>query len=246
MYGNGKFGLAPYEKIKDNHPFGGPFQAQIFAVYMLRHFSFDLVEHIAKSKNPDAVKLHPEIKRFIGTGNATGLGMTPFLISHPRIIHQWIYIRKKAIAKVKNIYPSKDDLDLTIAWINRIAKYFEDSRLIDRDIFVDPKTLAKQIRKVKAWILEYKNDQTLDNNQTIDFWADLTELTGKHISIEIEELLHTIMLEIYADHVINLEADMNVEETYQIEPRMTIDYLKELIENQYRWVFEYDFTDPVD
>src|SRR5690625_3122591 len=246
VYGNGKFGLAPYEKIKENHPFSGPFQAQMFAVYMLRHFSFDLVEHIAKANNPEAIKLHPEVKRYIGTGNATGLGMAPYLISHPRIIHQWIYIREKAIAKVKNIDPSKDDLDLTIVWIDRIANYFEDSQLIDRDIFVDPKVLAEQIRKVKEWIVEYEYKGTIQGHPTIDFWADLTKLTGKQISIEIEELLHTIMLEIYADHVINLEVDTNVKETYQIEPRMEINYLKELIETQYGWVFQYDFNDPID
>lgn len=244
VYGNGKFGLAPYEKIKENHPFSGPFQAQMFAVYMLRHFSFDLVEHIAKCQNPQAIKLHPDIKRFIGTGNATGLGMAPYLISHPRIIHQWIYIREKALAKVKSIQPTKDDLNLAIMWIDRIADYFDESGLIDRDIFVKPETLGCQTRKVKEWVLEYKENKTLANKKTINFWHDLSVLTGKNISIEIEEIVHTIILEIYADHVMNLHAEMNVEETYQIEPRMTIKYLKELIKDQYSWTFQYDFTDP--
>ena len=244
VYGNGKFGLAPYEKIKNNHPFSGPFQAQMFAVYMLRHFSFDLVEHIAKSQNVNAAKLHPDIKRYIGTGNATGLGMAPYLISHPRIIHQWIYIREKAIAKVKSIQPTKDDLNLAIMWIDRIADYFDQSNLIDRDYFVDPETLGNQTRKVKDWVLEYSNNQTLNKKRSINFWHDLSKLTSTFISIEIEELLYTIMLEIYADHVMNLQSDMNVEETYQIEPRMTIKYLRELIKDQYSWTFQYDFNEP--
>lgn len=244
VYGNGKFGLAPYEKIKDNHPFSGPFQAQMFAVYMLRHFSFDLVEHIALQKNPDAVLLAPEIKRFIGTGNATGLGMAPFLIAHPRLIHQWVYIREKAIARVKDIQPSRDDLALMRYWLNRAATYFDDSRLIDREIFFKPEKLAEQCRFLNKIVLEYLKSGTLMKQPTQDMWHDLSVLAERTASIEMQELLHTLLLELYTDHVIDLERRMNVEETYQIEPRMKIRELIDLIKQQYTWVFQYDFTNP--
>lgn len=244
VYGNGKFGLAPYEKIKDNHPFSGPFQAQMFAVYMLRHFSFDLVEHIASQKNSEAIKLDPEIKRFIGTGNATGLGMAPFLISHPRLIHQWVYVREKAIARVKDIVPGYDDLKLMIDWLDRIADYFDESRLIDREIFVKPEELAQQSRFLKEIVLEYMEIGTLTGKPTIDLWHNLSQIAAEKVSIEMQELLHTILLELYVDHVTDLERCMNAEETYQIEPRMTMKQLKRIIENQYKWVFQYDFTNP--
>ncbi|WP_080872411.1 hypothetical protein [Oceanobacillus timonensis] len=244
VYGNGKFGLAPYEKMKDNHPFSGPFQAQMFAVYMLRHFSFDLVEHIALQKNPDAVRLAPEIKRFMGTGNATGLGMAPFLNAHPRLIHQWVYIREKAIARVKDIQPSPDDLTLMVYWLNRVANYFDDSRLIDREIFFKPEKLAEQSRFLKKVVLEYVNAGTMMGKTTNDMWHDLSILTDETVSMEMQELLHTLLLEIYTDHIIDLERSMNVEETYQIEPRMKIKELLDLIKQQYSWAFQYDFTDP--
>lgn len=109
VYGNGKFGIAPYEKIKKSHSFSGSFQAQMFTVYMLRHFSFELIEHIARQKNPASATLHPEIKRYIGTGNATGLGMVPFLMTHPKLIHQWIVTRETALARVKNIKLTEQD-----------------------------------------------------------------------------------------------------------------------------------------
>ncbi len=243
VYGNGKFGLAPYEKIKENHPFSGPFQAQMFAVYMLRHFSFDLVEHIASQKNKNAAKLHSEIKRFIGTGNATGLGMAPFLIAHPRLVHQWIYIREKAIAKVKDINPSYDDLLLMNQWLDRVSEYFEESRLIDREIFINPRALAKQSRYIKQIILDYMDTDILINGKSDKIWYDLLQFAAQKVSIEMQELLHTILLELYIDDIIDLEKCMNVTETYQIEPRMTIGNLRHLIEDQYQWVYQYDFTD---
>ncbi|GAA0447883.1 hypothetical protein GCM10008983_27490 [Lentibacillus halophilus] len=244
VYGNGKFGIAPYEKLKEKHPFNGPFQAQMFAVYMLRHFSFDLVEHIAKRQQPEAVSLDPEVKRFIGTGNATGLGMAPFLISHPRLIHQWIYVREKAIARVKDIKPSQDDLMLLIHWLDRVANYFDESRLIDRQIYVKPEKLAEQSRFLKQRVLEYLEIGTFAGLPVTDVWEGLSETAVETVSIEMQELLHTVLLEIYADHVIDLEECMNVEETYQIVPRMTIQELTDLINRQYQWAFQYNFTDP--
>lgn len=244
VYGNGKFGIAPYGKIKDNHPFRGPFQAEMFAVYMLRHFSFDLVEHIAAQINPKASKLDPEIKRFIGTGNATGLGMAPFLIAHPRLIHHWIYVREKAIARVKDIHPTQDDLMLLVYWLERVAAYFENSKLIDREIFIRPEKLAKQSRLLKGIVSKYMEDGTLNDRPSSDIWHDLSLLASDMVSIEMQELLHTLLLEIYADHVTDLERCMNAEETYQIEPRMTIKKLKDLINRQYNWAFQYDFSKP--
>lgn len=244
VYGNGKFGIAPYEKMKDDHPFNGPFQAQMFAVYMLRHFSFDLVEHIAKRQYPAAVSLGPEVKRFIGTGNATGLGMAPFLIAHPRLIHQWIYVREKAIARVKNIKPSHNDLMLLIYWLDRVASYFDESRLIDREIFVKPEKLAKQSRFLKRLVLEYMEVGTFGGSLAKNVWDALSQVAVESVSIEMQELLHTLLLELYADNVVDLERCMNVEETYQIVPRMTIQELKNIINRQYQWAFQYDFSDP--
>lgn len=244
VYGNGKFGIAPYGKIKDNHPLSGPFQAQMFAVYMLRHFSFDLVEHIASQKNPGAVKLDPEIKRFIGTGNATGLGMAPFLISHPKLIHQWIYTRERAIARVKDIKPSQDDLYLSIYWLERVASYFDDARLIDREIFIKPERLAEQGRFLKSIILEYLQAGTLQGKPTGDMWHDLSVLAAETVSIEMQELLHTTLLEVYRDHVVDLEQCMDADESYQIVPTMTIKQLITIINVQYKWVFQYDFSEP--
>ena len=79
VYGNGKFGIADYGRIKSNPDFGRPFSAQMAAVYVLRQFSIDQAEHIAHQRAPDtAVNLDKSIKRYLGIGNSTGLGMAPF------------------------------------------------------------------------------------------------------------------------------------------------------------------------
>src|SRR5699024_8617849 len=57
VFGNGKCGINPLENIKENHAFSGAFHAELFSVYMIRQFSFDLVEHIAKRRNTEAASL---------------------------------------------------------------------------------------------------------------------------------------------------------------------------------------------
>ena len=40
------------------------------------------------------------LRRYLGIGNATGLGMAPFLVSHPKLINAWMTARETAIARV--------------------------------------------------------------------------------------------------------------------------------------------------
>ena len=56
-------------------------------VYLVRQFTFDQVNHVAKNKNPKlAVKLDPKICKNLGIGNSTGLGMAPFIVNHPTLL----------------------------------------------------------------------------------------------------------------------------------------------------------------
>src|SRR6478672_10116201 len=73
-------------------------------VYMIRQFSFDLIEHIARMRDPArAVPLSSLTRRALGIGNATGLGMAPFLVGHPMLLNNWILARERALARVRAV-----------------------------------------------------------------------------------------------------------------------------------------------
>jgi len=40
--------------------------------------------------------MNTTLRRYLGIGNSTGLGMAPFLINHPQLIQQWILSRECA------------------------------------------------------------------------------------------------------------------------------------------------------
>src|SRR5438477_8167851 len=92
VYGNGKFGLGDFPRVRSHPELDGPYRAEMLIVYMIRQFATNLVEHVARMTAGDrAAPLAPGRRRALGIGNATGLGMAPFLIRHPILIHRWIW-----------------------------------------------------------------------------------------------------------------------------------------------------------
>ena len=90
VYGNGKFGIADRHTYAHRPCMGAPFQAEMLTVWLIRAFTLDLVEHCAQALSPQAAKLHPDTRRYLGVGNSTGLGMAPFLVNHPELLSNWV------------------------------------------------------------------------------------------------------------------------------------------------------------
>ena len=104
VYGNGKFGIADRDKIKDRPELSAPFRAEMLTVYLIRLFTLDLVEHLARLRGgAKAVTLDRHLRRRFGIGNATGLGMAPFLVKHPALLDRWITARETALARVREL-----------------------------------------------------------------------------------------------------------------------------------------------
>ena len=110
VYGSGKFGLSDFANTKAVTEFNQPFRAEMLAVYIIREFSVELVEHVAKKQNPSkAIALENNIKQHLGIGNSTGLGMAPFIIKHPKLINKWMKQYSESLKNIvnKNLDPKK-------------------------------------------------------------------------------------------------------------------------------------------
>ena len=104
VYGSGKFGLADRFRIKNREEINGPFRLEMMLVYLVRQFTFDQVNHVAKNRNPKkAIKLDPHICKNLGIGNSTGLGMAPFIVNHPTLLNNWIFCRETALKKIREL-----------------------------------------------------------------------------------------------------------------------------------------------
>ena len=66
VYGSGKFGAADRSLWADRPEFSGSFQPELLAVWLIRSFTIDIVEHMARQRAPEtAIKLDPDIRRRI-------------------------------------------------------------------------------------------------------------------------------------------------------------------------------------
>ena len=89
---------------------GGPFRVELLAVWLIRVFTVDIVEHMALVKGgAKAVPLDRDIRRRLGVGNSTGLGMAPFLVTHAALLNAWMMARETALARVRALPSASAD-----------------------------------------------------------------------------------------------------------------------------------------
>ena len=73
----------------------------MFACFMIRNFSFFQAQYIAKQHSPDTFKpMDLNIKRYIGIGNSTGLGMAPFLVNLSSLFGEFGLMRVHAFRPI--------------------------------------------------------------------------------------------------------------------------------------------------
>ena len=239
VYGNGKFGLADYPKIRNWGDFGLPFSAQMFCVYLLRHFSIRQVEHIAAARAPGtAVQMDPGLQRYLGIGNSTGLGMAPFLISHPKLINQWLLMRETALARCLGETADGDRRSRLLELVDRAVRHTRETWVDDERQARENATLIEQLDMARAWLAE----QEPGGGRYL--WKELSDHARAHWSYETQELLHSLIIELYPALVDELELHMGAIEQYDLVPDMTLAELAAEIEHHYDWALAIDFSDP--
>ena len=235
VYGNGKFGICDRNEIKSSPIFSPPFQAEMLTVYLIRHFSIELVHHIAKKINSKKfVFLDKKIQRHIGIGNATGLGMAPFLINHPVLLNNWLMVKETALSRMlekKTI--NKIDKNKVISLLNRALNHLKEWITDDR------RQKNRISRTIKEWIiLKTEIDiNTLSKLYPLQIIFDLT----KNNSIECQELMISLILEIGSNEVDGLENCLESSLGVKLAPEMKLNELKNIIESNFRWVFDINF-----
>ena len=242
-YGSGKLGMADWEKVRNKHrDFARPFAAEMFTCFMLRHFSMQQADYLAVKRSPKgAVNLHEDIKRYIGIGNSTGLGMAPFLINHPLLINQWIEMRETALARV--VAASECGVDETTLTrldlaTQRVIQHLGEIITADERQNSSNALVRAELQLMHLWLQEQGAE--LANNHYV--WADLIQYAEQSWRIETQEVINTLLIELYPELVDDLEEQMDVDESQQITPEMSVANLIEVIEDKYDWALAIDFS----
>ena len=236
VYGNGKFGIYDFKPLDHSADFDQSFRAQMCAVYLLREFSLDWVDYLAKQKGgSNAAALHPEIKRYLGVGNATGLGMAPYLINHPCVVDQWLTTREEAlqVTLICQIEPKKTVYFASL--IKRAIQHFSEIVTINE----------QQIKLNEAVVAELavlQNNLMATINQ-YSTWAEFLQ-AHHHLSLESQEVIISCLMELYPERVDAFQVKINADETLSLPKGKVIQDLIDVLELHYQWVINIDFSQP--
>ena len=240
VYGSGKFGLADRFRIKNREEIRGPFRLEMMLVYLVRQFTFDQVNHIAKNKNPKlAVELNPKISRNLGIGNSTGLGMAPFILNHPTLLNNWIYARETALKKIREIKKvSKKEIDIfnncLTQSLKNVTSWHTESEFQTKKI----KNLIEDLKKFIKFMKEDFNSQNLYQFNQIYNWSE------ENLNDECIEYIVSMMMEPFDEIVNPLISQMSSdeEEYFNIPVDRTIEDLRNILENKYSEILKIDFS----
>ena len=240
VYGNGKFGVGDFEAVRAGGVFSLPFQAEMLAVYLARLLSFDLVEHIARARAPErAVALEPRVARCLGVGNATGLGMAPFLVTHPRLLDRWIHARELGLARVRAVeHAEPERVTRFTALLARAIRHVAQWRTDDARQSTRIEALAAEL----AWLSRWSEDAGLARIRTP--WEAVMRAAESRGCVELEEMTLSLLLELYPELVDSLENCTRADERFATVPAMRVHELAALVERDYGWALGIDFDDP--
>ena len=240
VYGNGKFGVGDFEAVLAGGVFSLPFQAEMLTVYLARLLSFDLVEHIARARAPDrAVGLEPRVARCLGVGNATGLGMAPFLVTHPRLLDRWIHARELGLARVRAVELAEPERVARFAeLLARAGRHVAQWRTDDARQSARIDELASELR----WLSGWSEKAGLAGMRTP--WDAMMRAAESRGCAELEEMTLSLLLELHPEIVDALEEGTGADERLATIPVMRVRELAAIIERDYGWAFGFDFDDP--
>ncbi len=240
VYGNGKFGISDRERIAQRPEFSAPFHCELLAVWLIRWFTVEIAEHLARSAGGDgAVKMNPDLRRRLGVGNSTGLGMAPFLVLHPALIHRWIMARETALLRVRRLEWCREHVrerfaDLVLRMQAGVRKWHTVNKRQRARI----EGLKEGLDSLYGHVMSGALDRAYP-------WDGMIRWSEQHLTIEGQELLVTLVIEPHADLVDDLSAQMSVDENeyLAIDGSMPLARLKDLIGRNYQWALAIDYQE---
>ncbi len=228
VYGNGKFGIADRHLIEKRPGLEGPFAAEMLTVWLIRHFTHDLVEHVGQGS------LEPELKRHLGIGNSTGLGMAPFLVTHPVLLNNWMMARETALARVRAIESLDAVQQRRLKELNeRAARHLAEWNVPDQ---------AHQDR------IESLQFDWAEASKGFDFSAvfplDHAMKRAEGFSEDVQELTAAMILEPFGELVDGLAECMSDPFGAFASAEGDVQALRQKIETHFDWALASDYDDP--
>ena len=240
---NGMMNTRMFAYLPDDHPLRGPYFAQMLGCYLIREISCDLVELIARARSDRAVRLDERIRRYLGVGDSTGIGLGLMINRHPILMDRWISLRETALASAKDMsdLSCRSDARRLLDLIARCIRYHEEDRT-DQGFYTPSATIARELQEIHQLVTEFAAAGTLNGSSVDRPWAHLADVSLSTADAESQETFNAILVELYPTTTDALAPEMIVNETFDVVPEMTVADLRDILVSEYNWALDWDLS----
>ena len=242
--GNGTFGTKSFFSLGSEHPLGNVLEADFLTAYMMREFSFDLIERLAKMKSTKSTILSPEVRRYIGVGNGSGLGLIFFVQRHPMLINSWITAREMAITKAFQLSLTKGNKKiLRLLDLTKRVMLFRDEDVMNYESFTSSKVIAKQIQSTIPLIEELFHSGTLNGHRYKWPLEYIAKILLNHSAPETYETFISLIIELVKDRIVGLKQNMVKTNEIWLDSTATLMDIAKQLETEYQWALGVNIED---
>ncbi|WP_320774309.1 hypothetical protein [Streptomyces sp. CRN 30] len=235
--GNGTFGTRSFAALPGNHPLAAPLHAQMLAAYLMREFAADLAEHLARHRGPDAVPLDAELRRGLGLGNASALGLVFFTGNHPRLVDRWLALREQALTRALYARRGAPHLTAIRDRVERTVRFHEQDPTV-YGVFGSPTGLGISLRRALEQL------DALAEPAADDALPRLWTRWNAELDEAAVEALAGVLIDSVPDLTDPLVDEQRVDETLTARPEEPVAALLAHLEDAYGWALGTDLTAP--
>ncbi len=229
---SGRNGSISYQGLPEAHPLNHPFFADLFGIYLVRLFSMDLANAIARLRNPDAAQIAPDTARELGIGNSSGQGMCVALQRWPHWVATWVTVRELALAYAKAQPVTDEGRARLAACIARIRALYALTDEQTEDYVVP-----------NAQMIAYL-DHLLARARDGDFatWGAFADSMGDGHDPAMQEQLNSLLIDLFPRFcdAIAPYLRMGAARRRVLDPAMTVADLRGLLRRNYDWALRID------
>lgn len=248
FYGNGRHGSRSWAALPADHPLSYPYHVDLFCLYLWRLVGFDFAEGMARARGASGTTLSDEVRRHVGVGNSSGIGMVAALVRWPHWVSGFGFAREFALAMALSEQgpPDPARLDRLAQLLGRAARYYlETGTEIDPSV-EDRGRISSEMLAARTLLETWRRDGQSTVSTAAYPMRGLMIAFRERFSRAACEQIVSLIIETRPDLVkpVREVIPAAMASRRDVVPEMRLLQLKAVIERVYDWALDIDFSRP--
>lgn len=243
--GNGTFGTIPFVAIPKGHPLKTSYHAQMLSAYLMRELSVDLVEELARLDAPEtAVKLEPSIKRMIGVGNGSALGLAMLFYNRPVLVDSYV---TAYLAVIDHVLASPDrgtveDCTKLERFLDRTIRY-RSFLPTNYRFFTSNMEIVADLRRIRAKVRAAARREIVPP-PGLTILGQIHAEADKQVSREAIHTFNALLMELVPEFCTRIADEyLSFDENLALDPTTSVGEVADIIRASFRWALDLPLND---